>query len=174
MRLPILAIPPFVLLTVSLVACGDTNSDASATGGAAGASGSGGSAGAAGGGGSAGCGGGGCGCTYQDIVGQATITSIDPINGVCPDPQLPSYDFAADDSSIPPDSYDPAKFGFSAGFETISLPGGKGLPKSCLDPSGIVLDAKIPMTRRVIQTGSCTPVIDVLDLDLSLCETQCP
>jgi len=151
------------------------------TGGAAGTAGTAGTGGAAGTSGTGGFAAGGP-CEYDDIPGTATITTVEPDTDPTPnscanEPTIVRYSFAPDDPSIPPEDYDVTQFGFNEeAFHTIYTPGGSPMipPKSCLEPTGFVVDAEFDVVRSVITQGTCTPVMDAFtDVDWSVCEAEC-
>lgn len=140
-----------------------------------------GSAGTAGTGGTAGYGAGGP-CEYDDIPGKATITVIEPEpnpsgNSCANEPTLVHYTFAPDDTTIPPEDYDVTKYGYNDGaFHTIQIPGVTPMtpPKSCLEPTGFIVNAELTVIRSVINQGTCTPVMDdFATVDWTLCTAEC-
>ncbi len=160
--------------------CGEGGAGGAGEGGTGGV-GEGGQAGEAGS--SAGTGGyEGGGCSYRDVMGQGTVSSIEEASAsdgtLCAGTgMLVGYEFAPDDPSLSPEDYAVSGLGYDpVRFQRLRIPdAAQSLPPlACLTQAGVVIGTTFPVLRRLIVTGTCSPAMDSIDPSpLETCVGMC-
>jgi hypothetical protein len=115
------------------------------------------------------------GCEYTSTAGTATITAIQTPGAEenpCPnDGRVVRFTFTPDDPATPPL---PASLEmYDKGVSRLVILDGKAPPSSCLPGLGIKVGATIRATRKIQTKGTCSPVVFVVDVDLTSCAAQC-
>lgn len=107
------------------------------------------------------------GCVYRLIEGTGWIGFMEETGETtgCPDPTRIEFEFWPTDSSIAHCAAD--------NWGEVRLPDGRDLPAACLGGAGLELNAEFAVTQKVLVSGTCTPMIWELDLDLTACSALC-
>lgn len=104
----------------------------------------------------------GSGCAYRRIPGVATIDALEATDGACADPVRVAFTFAPDDPAAAECYTDPRTTGHLEGV----------MSSACLEAAGRGVGGTLPMDRRDIVAGGCSPLIWEPAVDLSGC--VCP
>ena len=113
-------------------------------------------------------------CTYTNVIGTATITSIDEpgdLDDACTnDGVVARFSFVPDDATAPSV---PASFAQVDEGNRRLTQGNKLVTRGCLQELALDVGSTFRVERLIEASGTCTPVIYIPQIDVDACKTSC-
>ena len=113
-------------------------------------------------------------CKYENVLGTATITSIEEpgdLDYACTnDGVVARFSFVPDDATAPEV---PASFQQVDEGNRRLTQGSKLASRGCLQELALDVGSTFRVERLIEKSGTCTPVIYIPQIDVDACKTSC-